>query len=129
MRHTSRLVGALGAALMLPLLIGATDEPKTPLNARGVILQFNGKAVGGVEAITKNKEFRPVFEKELAKLAADVKGKPALKLTAWFTIINGCAVGWGTAPDATARELVARFRRLPYVKTVELDAVVGVPPR
>jgi hypothetical protein len=106
----------------------APADDKKPLNAKGVILQFNGKKVQGTESSTKVKGFKGVFEKELAKLAKDVKGKPELKITHWYTVINGCAVSWGKADDATARAVIAKLKKLPYVKTVELDEVIGIKP-
>src|SRR5262245_12020637 len=101
--------GCLVLAAVCAAAAPADDKKadKKPLNAKGVILQFNGKKVQGTEADTKVKEFKAVFEKELAKLAKDVKGKPELKISHWYSVINGCAVTWGKANDDTARAVIA----------------------
>ena len=86
---------------------------------------FNGAPVGGVAADTKNKDFRPVFEKELVRLGAELPGKPQLKITHWYTIINGAAVEAVNAPADAARPLMDLLKKQPYVKTVELDQKVS----
>jgi hypothetical protein len=90
----------------------------------GAILQFNGNKVRGVTANTKEAKFKPLFEKELAKLAAQLPGKPDLKLSHWYTVINGCSVRWTKGPADTGNKLMKELKKLPYVKTVEPDAKV-----
>ena len=92
-----------------------------------VIVQFNGAKVGGVDANTKNKDFRPVFEKELARLSAELPGKPELKITSWWSdVLNGAAVEVTRGPTDTAEKLMAAFKTQPYVDTVALDHEVSV---
>ena len=92
----------------------------------GVIIQFNGKQVGGVKADTKEKDFKAVFEKDVKEIAAKLPGKPKLTVHAWFTIINGGAVKWDKAEKGMPEKLKAALEKLPYVKTVEFD--VPIPP-
>jgi opacity protein-like surface antigen len=92
----------------------------------GIIVQFTGTKVNGVEASTKNKEFKPVFEKDLKAVAEKLPGKPDVKLTDWFTIINGGAIKWTGGDKGTAGKLKAALEKLPYVKMVELD--IPTPP-
>jgi hypothetical protein len=95
----------------------------------GVIVQFNGKKVGGVEASTKDKGFKPVFEKDLKAIAAKLPGKPDLTVNGWFTIINGGSVRWGKAEKGVPGRLKAELEKLPYVKVVEFDTPVPPPSR
>jgi hypothetical protein len=92
----------------------------------GVIIQFNGKEVGGVKADSKEKEFKPVFEKELKAIAEKLPGKPKLTATDFFTIINAAAVKWDKADKGMPEKLKAELEKLPYVKMVEFD--VPTPP-
>src|SRR5262245_20457099 len=118
----------LTALLSLPALAAllATSAPAARQNVapNSLIIQFNGKAVEGVEANTKNKEFRPVFEKELTKLAEKIPGKPELKVTHWYTIINGGAIGWKKGTDETLKKTKEALEKLPYIKSVEYDQLV-----
>jgi hypothetical protein len=66
--------------------------------------------------------------KELAKLAARLPGKPDGKVTHWYTVINGGAVHWTKGLADTGARLMAAPKKLPYVKSVEPDAEVGVGP-
>ena len=95
-------------------------------DVNGVIVQFNGAKVMGVEANTGNKDFRPFFEKELANLSGDLPGKPELKITQWYTIINGAAVKVTKGPADTAKKLMDALKKQLYVKTVELDQKASV---
>jgi hypothetical protein len=97
--------------------------------AAGVIVQFNGKKVGGATASTKNKEFKAVFEKDLQEIARKLPGKPELKVSSWYTIINGGAISWGKVEKGTAEKLKAALEMLPYVKMVELDLPTPPPGR
>ena len=117
------LFAALGAFYLGVLPARGADRP-----VKGVIIQFNGKKVDGVEASTKEKKFKPVFEKELAKLAAKLPGKPDVKVTHWYTVINGGAVHWTKGPADTGAKVMAALKKLPYVKSVEPDAEVGIGP-
>src|SRR5215468_3297644 len=100
------------------LLIATTASAAEPV---GVIIQFNGKKAGAVEASTKNKAFKPVFEKDLAAIAAKLPGKPKLTVNAWFTIINGGSVRWAKAEKGMPQKLKEALEKLPYVKMVEFD--------
>ena len=71
-------------------------------------------------------EFKPVFEKDLKALVEKLPGKPDVKLTDWFTIINGGAIKWTGGDKDTATKLKAALEKLSYVKTVELD--IPTPP-
>jgi hypothetical protein len=95
-----------------------------PVN--GVIIQFNGARVMGVEADTNNKDFKAVFEKELAKLSDDLPGKPELKITYWYTVINGAAIHVAKGEAFAVEKLMAALKNLPYVKNVEPDGLVGI---
>src|SRR5262245_14166526 len=86
--RTAAIFVLLGTFLW-PLSSRAGKDDK-PTNS--VIVMFNGKAVEGVDATTKNKDFKPVFEKALAGITDKLDGKPELKLTHWYTVINGCAI-------------------------------------
>jgi hypothetical protein len=116
-----------GCVLVALLVLGigiresAGDQPAAE---KGVILQFNGKKVKGVAANTKEAKFKPIFEKELAKLAAQLPGKPDLKITHWYTLINGGAIHWTKGPADTGKKLMKALKKLPYVKTVEADGNV-----
>jgi hypothetical protein len=119
-----RILGGMAAVIAAGwAALPAVSQEKT---VPGLILQFNGKSVGEVEAKTKNKAFRPVFEKELAKLAAKLDGKPDLKISHWYTIINGCAIRWTKGDDRTAAQTKAALEKLPYVKSVEFDQVIKI---
>jgi hypothetical protein len=115
------LTALLSLAALTAVLAAASPQNVSP---NTLIIQFNGKAVEGVEANTKNKEFRPVFEKELAKLAEKLPGKPELKITHWYTIINGGAVGWKKGTDETLKKTKEALEKLPYIKSVEYDQLV-----
>jgi hypothetical protein len=113
----------LGCVVLLLMASPATAAD----DATGIIVQFTGAKVNGVEASTKNKDFKPVFEKDLRAVAEKLPGKPAVKLTDWFTIINGGAVKWTGGGKDTAEKLKAALEKLPYVKTVELDRPTPPP--
>jgi hypothetical protein len=119
-------IATLSLAALVVALAPAANAQKDDVVANSLILQFNGKAVEGVEAQTKNTEFRPIFEKELAKLAEKLPGKPAIKISHWYTVINGCAVRWEKGTDETAKKAKEALEKLPYVKSVEYDRKVGI---
>ena len=114
-------------ATFTALLLAAPPAPPPPADATGVIVQFTGAKVGDVEANTKNKEFKPVFEKDLKAVAEKLPGKPELKVSHWYTIINGGAVKWSGGDKETAAKLKAALEKLPYVKMVEYDLPVAPP--
>jgi hypothetical protein len=119
-------------ATLLALAVSAPPPPppqpgKPGEGINGLIFQFNGKKVNDVEANTKVKEFKPVFEKELKELAAKLPGKPEVKLTHWYTIINGGAVHWSGGDKDTGAKLMEALKKLPYVKSVEFDQPVAPP--
>ena len=123
--RTLRTLPVLALALFLPLCGLAQDKDEMP--AAGMILQFNGKPVEGVEANTKVKEFKAVFEKELAKIADSLKTE--LKVSHWYTVINGGAVRCTKGDEKTFRAVKSALEKLPYVKLVEYDrmAKIGLP--
>ena len=59
-------------AMLTTLLLAFTPAPADEINA--IIVQFTGGKVGNVEANTKDKAFRPVFEKDLKALVGDLLG-------------------------------------------------------
>jgi hypothetical protein len=118
---------ALGCVSLALLLTAGNDGRAQEKPVNGVTIQFNGKAVGGVESSTKNKDFKPVFEKELAALAEKLPGKPTLKLTHWYTVINGGAIHWEKGEETTGQKLKEALEKLPYIKSVEFDKAVGIP--
>lgn len=99
------------------------NEPAEAAVSR-LIVMFNGAAIDGVEANTKNKNFRPVFEKELAKLGDKLPGKPKLKIKYWYGIINGAALQIIGGTAETAEKFKALVEKQPYAKSVEPDGVV-----
>lgn len=99
------------------------NEPAEAAVSR-LIIMFNGAAIDGVEANTKNKNFRPVFEKELAKLGDKLPGKPKLKIKYWYGIINGAALQIIGGTAETAGRFKALLEKQPYAKSVEPDGVV-----
>ncbi len=113
-------------AILAVLFLSATALAAEPT---GVIVQFNGKKAGDAKADTKDKAFKPVFEKDLKAIAARLPGKPDLKLTGWFTIINGGAISWGKVEKGVAEKLKSELEKLPYVKMVELDIPTPPPGR
>ena len=116
-------------ATVTALLIAAPAPAPAEVEVNGIIVQFTGGKVGDVKADTKDKGFKPVFEKDLAAIAEKLPGKPAVKLTDWFTIINGGAIKWTGGDKDTAAKLKAALEKLPYVKTVELDKPTPPPAR
>src|SRR5436309_2322362 len=106
---------------MLGLTISVASAPKPGKDIAGVIIMFNGKQVDDVVASTKVKEWRPVFEKELGVLSTKLPGKPTLKVTYWYTIINGCAVHWVGGEEGTAKNVKATLEKLPYILSVQFD--------
>jgi hypothetical protein len=117
-----RTLTSLAAVLILASAAPAAEPV-------GVIVQFNGKKVGDVEASTKDKGFKAVFEKDLKDIAARLPGKPELALKDWFTIINGASVRWGKVEKGVPEKLKAELEKLPYVQSVELDVPVPPPER
>lgn len=112
--------------MLATLLALAVSAPAPADQIDSIIVQFTGAKVNGVEANTKNKEFKPVFEKDLKELAEKLPGKPAVKLSDWFTIINGGAIKWTGGDKDTATKFKAALEKLPYVKMVELN--IPTPP-
>ena len=112
------------AAVAVFALAGSAfgDGKVTPAE---VIVQFNGKEVDGVPADSKNKDFRKVFEKDLKAAAEKLPGKPEVKLTDMFTIINGAAIK--VSDKAAAEKLKAALEKLPYVKMVEVPTPTPPP--
>jgi hypothetical protein len=109
----------LFVVLVCPWFAGAVEPA-------GIILQFNGKAVGDAKASTKDKAFKPLFEKDLQAIAEKLPGKPKLTIKAWFAIINGGAIQWEKLEKGSAEKLKAELEKLPYVKHVEFD--LPTPP-
>lgn len=114
-------------ATLTALLLAANPAPTADDVVNGIIVQFNGEKVGDVKADTKDKGFKPVFEKDLKALAEKLPGKPTVKLTDWFTIINGGAIKWTGGDKDTPAKLKAALEKLPYVKMVELDKPTPPP--
>lgn len=118
------IIGSFMTLIQESSLLMAADADQAALNS--VIIQFNGSDVAGVAADTKNKSFKPVFEKELARLSGELAGKPTLEIKHWYTLINGAAVHISQGPDDTVQKLMVALKKLSYVKTVEQDAAVSV---
>jgi hypothetical protein len=118
-----RTLISLATFLILAAGISRAAEPT------GIIVQFNGKQAGAAKADTRDKEFKPVFEKDLKDIAARLPGKPELTVSSWFTIINGGAVKWAKAEKEMPEKLKAELEKLPYVKMVEYDLPVAPPVR
>jgi hypothetical protein len=113
-------------SLVAVLLMVAAAQAADPV---GIIVQFNGKKVGDATADTKDKAFKPIFEKDLADIATKLPGKPTLVLKDWYTIINGGSIKWDKAEKETPKKLKEALEKLPYVKVVEFDTPVPPPGR
>lgn len=122
MKHIPMIALAV-SMVFLGTAIGAGEKQPA---ITGLIIQFNGKQADGVEANTKVAAFKPAFEKELIKLAEKIPGKPEIKISHWYTVINGCAIRWTKGNDETLAKTKAALEKLPYVKTVEEDRPVGI---
>lgn len=113
-------------AVLTTILLAANPAPAEK-EVNGIIIQFNGEKVGDVKADTKDKGFKPVFEKDLKAIAEKLPGKPTATLSHWYTIINGGAIKWTGGDKETADKLKAAIEKLPYVKMVEFDQPVAPP--
>ncbi len=68
---------SLAAFLLLTTTAWAADPV-------GIIVQFNGKKVGDATADTKDKAFKPIFEKDVKEIAATKDVTPAQLALAWL---------------------------------------------
>lgn len=122
------------APRIIPLRRGKADlavpavkrmAPGAPLNK--VIIVFSHATFHGVEANAKDERFRPVFEKELSRMEAELPGKPKFKISGWLKNMNMAIVEVTEGPADAVSGFMEALLRQPYVELVEKDSMVTIP--